>query len=491
MTLLLSFKRVSSLFWLPIGVALPACFGWMLLRLLEWRSPVLTNLERATYGFLLGLTATMFLMFLLHIALGVPFSRAGFLAVEGGLTIAVAVALRIASKRTHAPLSVFHSPQLPSSPALPAWGKILLAILAAWTVLKIVAGGFILVATPPFFDDTINNWNIRGKVFYHTQKLELMLPSQRPGEEPSTISAYPPSVPLAKASLAAIAGAWDEGVVNGLHLLWLLASLGIVFTTLRRAASLPWAMLGTYLLAALPLYLVQGTSAYADVFLSAHIAAAAALLFHAVCATEREERTAWLRLAALATALLPFTKNEGLVLYLPAMLLLAGVALAWMWRTGRLTAEDARRAAAWYLGLLLAVVIPWIGFKWARGMPFGNAKAISGLAISWQKGVLYAILINTFFEGNWLLIFPLLALLLVVRWRAAFRTPAVLFSAFFLLLYAGQIPLFLFTTLSTEVLMQTGYARGLVHLMPVVAILATLLLRDLFARGTEPLNTER
>ena len=51
----------------------------------------------------------------------------------------------------------------------------------------------------------------------------------------------------------------------------------------------------------------------------------------------------------------------------------------------------------------------------------------------------------------------------------------------------GQLFAYLFTGLSQEALFQTGYARGLIHLMPVIVTVTTVLLYDAIYRdkGTE------
>jgi hypothetical protein len=469
-----------SLFLLPVGIVLPTLIGWCMLRLLEGHESVLGRGERWVFGFLLGLTATMYITFLAYLLIGVQFSFAGFLGTQV-LTLA-AVAVPIAVLKLH---KVPAHPVPTASEPIPRWMKILLIILLGWITLKILVSTSMLVTVPAFLDDTLSNWNIRGKLFFETQRLELILPAQLPGETvPSGISSYPPAIPLVKAWLSSIAGKWDEGLANSIHLLWFLAAIGIVFILTRRASSAFWGGVAVYLLASLPLYIVQGTNPYGDVFLSGHIASAVGFLFLAVRSTERRETLAFLRLSAFATALLPFTKNEGLVLYLPIVFVVLAGSLIHMLRTHRLTLRDVMIALFWYGLLLLLVAGPWIGFKWMHGLPFGNAKGIGGLFTGWQPGVVQAIIVNTFFEGNWLLLFPLLILLFVFAWRSAFKTPLAVFSAAFLLLYIGQMPIFLFTGLATEALYQTGYARGLIHLMPIVITLATLLLRDIWRKWT-------
>ena len=128
---------------------------------------------------------------------------------------------------------------------------------------------------------------------------------------------------------------------------------------------------------------------------------------------------------------------------------------------------------------ILAVAGPWILFKWLHGLPFGNAKGIPGFVAFWQPGVLYAMNYGLFFEGNWILFFPLLILGMALAWKRLFRLPHILPLAFFLIVFLGQLPIYMFTGLATEVLRQTGYARGIIHILPVGILALTLLYREL------------
>ncbi len=458
-----------------LGTALPALTGWLLLRAIEWRTPVLLWAERWALGFLLGLTLTTFLVFLGNVTGLLGVTLASYMIVQALVALPCAALLswkvpgfwKMRSVGTLAP-----------SPMLKRWQWGLLLGLGAWTALKLLAGTFMLLTEPPYLDDTATNWNLRGKVFFVDRAFTLTLPSDKPGTV-GGISSYSPSVPLAKAWYATLAGQWQEGLINLVHVLWLLALLVCLYALLRRSLPVLWSWLGVYLLLSLPLFLLHGTQPYADVFLAAHLFAAVGLLFQARRAQTEAMRSSFLRLSALAAGLLAFTKSEGLVLYLPVYLVVVAFLFWSLHRERRLTAQDLRRSSLWILLCIAAVALPWLAFKWLHGLPFGNAKAVTGLSIGWQPGVVTAIVFNTFLEGNWLLFFPLFLILLFVRRTVALRPPLSLLLGFVALAYFVQFPLFLFTSLSVEAILQTGYARGVIHLMPLACALATLLVADL------------
>lgn len=459
-----------------LGFLVPALAGWLIVTRTEGRTAVLLRAERIALGLLFGLDLVALGAFWITFATGSPLTLSTFLFAP-----AATILILGARAWTHRPS---RSAEPPPSPRPPRLAAFLLAVLSALAMAKILfAGVTFLFLTPTYLDDTLDNWNLRGKVYFVDQAMTLALPKEDPVESVRSISSYPPMVPLIKAWLASLAGEWNEPLINAPHLAWFGIVLVLLYCSLRRATTIGWAALGTYALAALPLYVMHGTNPYADVFVSVHVFAAISLLYHAGRQSDTVRAHAFLRLAGLAGALLPFTKNEGLLVFLPPLLLLAGWTL---WRLSVrkiLTRADLLRTLLWFALPLLAVAGPWLAFKWMNGMTFGNAKPFTSLGFGWQQGVVIAIVINTFFEGNWLLLFPLLFALLALRWRAAFTRHLAL-TAYFAVIYFGQIFLYLFTGLAVEARMQTGYARGLVQLAPTIVLLATMLLwegRETFA----------
>lgn len=455
---------------LLIGVLLPTLTGWCVLTALEGKTRVLLPLERWVMGAMMGMTLTMLLTFALHAGIGLPLNRSGFLILQSTSLLLAACAALWRGRGALAP----HV----SSTSLSRTTWILLTMVALWMSVKILLTSItFLLLTPTFLDDTLDNWNLRGKVFFVDQALTLVMPGEDPLTSPMGVSSYPPAVPLSKTWLATLAGEWSDPLVNSIHLLWYLGALALVFFAIRRRLSFAWACLGTYLIGSLPLYLMHGSNPYADAFVSVHVFLAASLAFFGVTEGDPKKRLTFLRLGALAAGLLTFTKNEGLLVYLPPILLLLCFSL---WRTvrrGDMHKRDAIEVLGWYGGCLVLLGLPWLLFKWQHGLTFGNAKPFTSLGIGWQEGVAFAISINTFLEGNWLLLFPLLLLLLIAQWRRAFSSLLPL-AGFFLIVYVGQGLLFFFTGLSTEALRQTGYARGLVHLTPTIVLLTTLLLEQ-------------
>ncbi len=126
---------------LLIGLLPPAVAGWLALRLLEAKTPMLRPLERMLCGFALGNTLCMLLVFALESALGMPLQWWSILGTE----IALIVVLLVPSLR----FSSAWAPPLAIHRSAPRWVRFTLGALLAWTVLKIVAGGFMTAQPPP------------------------------------------------------------------------------------------------------------------------------------------------------------------------------------------------------------------------------------------------------------------------------------------------------------------------------------------------------
>jgi hypothetical protein len=447
-----------------VGMLLPTGIGWIAIRLLEQDTPVFSSVERCVLGHICGITLTMYLFFFVHVIGLLQLTLSNFLLI---CTI-VLIGLGVLWMHTQVFWNV-EPVQKKKPPVHSRTMSVCIGVLSGWALLKIVTAGMLLIGSPPYLDDVVSNWNMRGKVFFTTQQLTLF---------DSGISSYPPTVPLFKTWLASLAGQWHEGLVNAPHIVWYLSALALVFFYLRRQLHTLWALLGVYILSSLPLYLLHGASAYADIFLSLHVFAALSLLASAVTADTAKKKCVFLRCSCLFGALLVLTKNEALLLHLPVFLLLFILSIRWMRQREDLNARQAQNLLLQGVYMLLCTALPWLLFKWHHDLPFGNAKPISGLGLEWQQGVAHAIWINTFFEGNWVFLFPLLIGLILLRWKSVLRGPVLLFVVYFVLVFGEQMPIYFFTGLSTEALRQTGYARGLIQLVPAAVVAVILLLHS-------------
>lgn len=461
-----------TLIHLILGLIPPTLIGWLALALLQYKKRVLFRGEQWVMGMVTGLLFMTLAVFIAHTNLEMPLTFATFALVQAVLLIFLGGSWFMLPIDKTLPVA-------PASAPLTKTATILFGVVWTWIIAKaLLAATTFLFLTPTFLDDTLDNWNLRGKVFFYDQALTLVMPGEDPIASPLGISSYPPSVPMMKTWLATIAGDWSDSLANGIHVVWYAAAIALLYYVLRRlTSSIAWSLTGAAILGSIPLYLMHGTNPYADTFVSVHVFLAIALPLLAYKEADATARMSFFHLGAFAAALLPFTKNEGVLMYLPPLAIILCTMLWLLRRSGRMTMRDVVTVLCEYGMLILILGLPWLSFKWLNGLTFGNAKPIGSVGFSWQSGVIYAIFINTFAEGNWLLLFPLLTFLVVWRWRAAIKDYLGV-TAFIAMVSGGQIILYLFTALAAEARMQTGLARGVIQQLPVIVLLTGLLLAD-------------
>lgn len=459
------------------GILLPTFLGWVVMRVIEGQHPVLLKLERMAAGFLVGITLLMGTALLLNLYLALPFSRLGFLGVWLVLTL-VAVGLLLWQHRgwPREESVVMGPTKMPSR-----WAKVCLWIFLVYTIIKLVTGALTLTLLPPYFDDTLNNWNIRGKIYWATQTYTLLMPLQKPTETDYGLNSYPPMVPLAKAWVNQLNGPWSEPLANAIHFAWFLAAIVLLWASLRRVVSQSWSLLGALTFANLPLVLMHGTNAYTDMAMAAHVLLTVSLLYHTARSTG-EDMKSFLRLSIISIGLLPLIKNEGLLLYCTVASATIALLVLWKRKNNMIDWKTIGTYVGSFVALLIVLVLPWIIFKYTHGMAFGNGHDVSGFKVGWQNNVLLTYFINIFFEANWLFLFPLLILLLVVAWRRAFCSTLFVVTGYAFVLFFGQMLLYLFTNLSIEALKQTGLDRGIIHIAPLLMLITTVLLASIMDR---------
>lgn len=472
-----------TIVWFLLGCLPPILVGWLLLRVIERGTPVLWSGERWAAATLVGITVSSYWHFLWQWLLQLQLTRTGY-AISFASLLCIIVPVWLLTR----PRSPARPPLAPSAPSrqLSRTWKATLLLLGLWTMLRIVSLGGVFSLMPTYFDDSLDNWNLRGKVIAHTHQLTLTLPD---GSE-AGVSSYPPAIPLFKAWLSTLAGNWTDPLVNAIHPVWYVLILWLLYATLRRHAPLHWSVVGTYILASLPLYQIHGTNTYIDAYMSGFLLLIGAFMFHAFAAESPVERQCFLRLNACLLGIVTFVKSEGLVLYWPLFAGAIGLSLIMGIRQQKITWADLRH---WLLHLFVWSAVfaaPFIIYRLSHGLAFGNAKNISATTLLWQPKAFWSMMLTIFTEGNWHFLPGGFVAVLIWNWRRALRLPWLPLT----LIVTGGIALQLFifstTNLAIEALQQTGSARGLVHLAPLVVVLALLLLRESFAAPeAKPGNT--
>ena len=479
--------------------------GFLLVRLLEGEHPILSHTERIAYGFLLGGSVFSYSAFWL-VLIGLPLTFAGMLIVHILLLLVLG---GFFLWRLHG-VTALRSPLLPVSPlAEPKSRRLsfLIAWCVVWTLVKVMTGGYDLLSTPSYFNDTYASWNMRAKVFFVEESLLL-------GREPTDeyffggrVPSYPLTVHLSKVWIAKTVGNWNESAVNSIHLFWFLALLGIFFSALKRELNAAWAIAGTAALVSLPLLLVHGVNAYSDVLMGGFVFAALYSFYRWMKEGDEGAKRSWLLIFAGFSAAMIFVKNEALLIFIPTIGILFAYACSKAPSTkhqilNKSQALNPKRVSAWNLGfisdlgfgiwdfliwllIVSSVVVPWTLFKWFEGLTFGNATAVSGFSLEVHEGVAFAVEGDLLYTGSYLLFFPLFLLLLFMGWRFYLRKSLGALVAFFLIVLLGEFCIYLLTPLATEAIRHTGFGRGMVHILPVGMFISMLIVQKYFSNEWE------
>jgi len=247
---------------------------------------------------------------------------------------------------------------------------------------------------------------------------------------------------------------------------------------LMRSVGFLWSVVGTYVLVSLPLFLMHGTQPYADVFMAAYLFLILGFFLQWIQATDQHRKQVWLLLFVTTTALMLFVKNEAMLIFLPPLIFLFGVA---SWHSASSKKEYVRLLKI-FLGIVACIAVPWMLFKFTHGLTFGNAQKVSGFVLTPNAEVPRAIEGDLLYSGNFLLLFPLFVLLLSLTSRFWKKNVVAFLIAFILIVFAGEFCIYYLTPLATEAINHTGFGRGMVHLLPLMVFASVVMLRELVGK---------
>ena len=374
-------------------------------------------------------------------------------------------------------------PPAPASTPLPRFWRIAWWLLLALVVVRLVVLGSEALLRPTFPWDAWSAWAVKPKTWF---LLDHFVPYVDPAtwladpSAPARTSAvwdYPTLLAWLQVWFASACGDWNEPRIN---LAWtgVLAALVLASYGQWRAigAGRCLAMALVYALVSLPLIGAHAALAgYADLWL----AAAFGMAVLAWLRWLRRGEAGQLALAIVFALSLPMIKLEGAVwlLVLSVVAVLAMLPVRWRWRVVALVLGLV------VLGVALGgFVFPMLGLGWVR-VNWGQVMvpALGTLDLHWRP-VGTAMLSGLFTLPNWHLLWYLVPLIVVARWRvlAHDRASACLGSllgACALFLFV----LFFFTDASAWAQNYTSANRLILHVVPAVFSLVALLLADLSA----------
>ena len=353
-------------------LALNTAFGWAVLSSRPHRR---SGGEMLLMSALLGMyveTLSIACLMFFHVSL----STAG-LVVAAAMVVTAAAFLRFGGKH--------HVKPAMEKPAFYEW--LLLFVVGE----KLLFALWQLTRTHTYFDDALTHWSGRARALYGG--VNWSFDAASPfflGGDIGTRS-YPLQIPIWRATNAALSGGWNEVVSRADSLIFFVIVLGGLWLAIRRlTSSRPLAAAAVFVVAAVPLHAWHAAAGYADIGVEAFVITALAALL----------RKEWF-FAGVLMAGAVWTKSDGLVLYVPAIVCAAAL-LQWMqWK------HLAR------FGLGFATVAPWVifnqvhalGFSAGQGKPGFHSDApgllLKAVTLSPSSGLIWAFLIAAAIYLSW------------------------------------------------------------------------------------------
>ncbi len=319
--------------WLTVAAALCLLLGYLVLSIAGLK--VRDGLNVLFYSCLalcFGI-GTFSVIFLLARALhATHIFRADLIAVT------LLAALRLAARRRRPKNAIRHlsDPEFPKSLGWLEISALAISILVA--VYALLARAIV----HPHGDgwDAFAIWNLHARFLFlggnHWRDgYSMLIPWSHPD--------YPPLLPAAIAHFWTYLDSDSTAIPIALTLVFTAATLGLLYSSLGLSRGHNTAMLGTLTLASTPFFIEQGAAQYADIPLSFFFLATIVLLDRGSNTGSRR----LLSLAGLAAGFAAWTKNEGLLFLLSAII---GQALSVLLRKRLVSPKSLRRLDAFGIG---------------------------------------------------------------------------------------------------------------------------------------------
>ncbi|MFH1753511.1 MAG: glycosyltransferase family 39 protein [Candidatus Omnitrophota bacterium] len=168
---------------------------------------------------------------------------------------------------------------------------------------------------------------------------------------------YPLLLPLVEVWVYTFLGKISDLLVKAVFPSYLLSFLIIFYSLLKRVVSRKGALLFTFILATIPQFINFATVGYADIILAYYYSIGAIYLYLWI----KERRTADLVISGIFSGFAVLTKNEGMMLFLVNIILLA-------WYLVKGFNRDLLKKAAIYAVIALMIAGPWLIIRSSNGL---------------------------------------------------------------------------------------------------------------------------
>jgi len=222
---------------------------------------------------------------------------------------------------------------------------------------KIVWSFYSLAHLPVYFDDALNHWAGRGKAMlsgtnWSWDPESVYFMGKAFGEE-----TQPLFLSIWRAINASLLGGYNDGLerVDG-FILWMIILIITIHWVTRLTGKRWVGLLAATIISGMPLQTWHGTAGYAEVYVQVYLLLAVWALF----------KKKYI-LAGLLSAGLIWSKNEGLVIFVPC--LAVGLLITLLLDQSQTLKERITKFTKYNLSWLF-LMLPWIIFKWSSGLGY-------------------------------------------------------------------------------------------------------------------------
>jgi len=453
-----------EIFLLLISVAAVTIIGWNCLYLLSFKGERLYPVEGicVSYGLGAGLvTLEMFCFYFFNI----KYTIQGILMPWLLLILANLILYIRRDKKS------FTSDRVEAKGGNRALGYFLIFCLAA----EVAFTFFRAMVKPIEAYDAIAIYGIKSKIFYLAGSIpqDYFSSLARAFPHPD----YPLNIPLFETYIYIFLGNLNDQLVKIIFPVYYAAILGVFYYAVRRFAGRTYALIFTFIMASVSQFSSYAANAYLDLPLTYYYFTSAVLLFSWFRDTRR---TSYLVISAFMTALAGWTKNEGLMYCLINFIVVA-VFLA-------LNFKKVKKREILLAGLfVLTVIIMLFPFFLVRSaahlvntdVESGGAGPAYIIRQFYKLGpILYEFQKEFFGPKKWNILWPMIALTLIFRFRRAFRGIQKYASLSIAMAVLGYVTVYMVSRLDTSFFVAKTWSRFLIHFMPLAVYWLAMMLKE-------------
>ena len=230
--------------------------------------------------------------------------------------------------------------------------KTIVAILSLLVLHKIYQAFFLGAVAPTFFDDCVRVWNFKAKyLFFHPY---LNFDPKSADYLTGSFNFYPIIVPIIKYWYMSFVGHWQESFVDILQIFTYISLLAGLFFQILRRSSVIFALVGSYLLSTIPLFVYHAGSGYVDILIALFFLLSVVSIINWKESGSRD----FLFLSAVFALLGFYTKSEGIYL-----ILVANIVTIFLCILGT-SYSDKMKILGNYLSLYIPFALPFFLYKW-------------------------------------------------------------------------------------------------------------------------------